>query len=167
MIKIINGVVYDNNNKRIELDTIVDDFTPEQEKILVDEGFAVRIGEELKKEEPVKVPQEKLQVQTQASAPKGEDDYLDEEGNFEAERALRLNVENLKTLAKKHGLTDEELVTENNENKTKKEIVALIVEKLSAPKGEDVKTEGNDNDADEGETSETMPNVGDGTDGVA
>lgn len=155
MIKIINGVVCDNNNKRIELNTIVDDFTPEQEKILVDEGFAVRIGEELKKEEPVKVPQ----VQTQASAPKGEDDYLDEEGNFEAERALRLNVENLKTLAKKHGLTDEELVTENNENKTKKEIVALIVEKLSAPKGEDEETEG--------ETSKIMPIVGDGTDGVA
>lgn len=166
MIKIINGVVCDNNNKRIELNTIVDDFTPEQEKILVDEGFAVRIGEELKKEEPVKVPQEKPQVQTQASAPKGEDDYLDEEGNFEAERALRLNVENLKTLAKKHGLTDEELVTENNENKTKKEIVALIVEKLSAPKGEDVKTE-DDKEADEGETSKIMPIVGDGTDGVA
>ena len=147
MIKIIGGVVTNKNGVILEAGTITDDFNDNEEKVLTSEGFA----------EYVYKTKEKTQEQKTVIE---NDMFINEDGEFDETRAIKLNVEKLKELAKKHGLIEADLIKEDGSNKTKKEMVELIKEKLTAE-------EENDNGDDEQKQDEQIAEIlGDGSGGV-
>ena len=86
--------------------------------------------------------------------------FINENGEFDETRAFKLNVENLKELAKRLGLIEADLIKEDGSNKTKKEMVKLIKEKLTA---EDENDNGDDEQEQNGQIAEIL---GDGSGGV-
>lgn len=97
---------------------------------------------------------------------------LNEDGSFNPETAKKLNVAELKELAKKFGIEDSEMLKDDGTNKTKADIIALIESKV---KGDDGEGEDQDDDQDKGEgegedqddDGNDSINLGDGTEGVA
>lgn len=147
MIKIIGGVVTDHKGVILEAGTITDDFNDNEEKVLTSEGFAEYVYKTKEKEQEQKTVIEN-------------DMFINENGEFDETRAFKLNVENLKELAKRLGLIEADLIKEDGSNKTKKEMVKLIKEKLTA---EDENDNGDDEQEQNGQIAEIL---GDGSGGV-
>ena len=89
---------------------------------------------------------------------------LNEDGSFNPETAKKLNVSELKELAKKFDIEDSEMLKDDGTNKTKADIIALIESKV---KDQDDEGEGKGEDQDDDQDDKDSINLGDGTEGVA
>ena len=96
---------------------------------------------------------------------------LNEDGSFNPETAKKLNVAELKELAKKFGIEDSEMFKDDGTNKTKADIIALIESKVKDDDGEGKGEDQDDDEEDKGEDQDDdgndSINLGDGTEGVA
>ena len=143
MIKILGGFVKFNGERKFAGDVFSS--TQEHEAALVREGFAEYVNEPKKAEKKDELRN-------------GEDGKQTEDNNveFDEAKAARLNVDKLKELAISHNVDEKDLLNEDGNNKTKKEIIELIKAALENSKAEDV-----------GNGDDNFNELGNGEDGIA